>query len=130
MGEVKKYKLMLAEYEADIAKADTSFEWDHLKHTWGKIQAKRSELVGPVKALDTELKEKATEMLSLKQMGYGPVGEPLTSLRASDLMTIAGLTILGAWLMMGLLTPVSYTHLRAHETREDIVCRLLLEKKK
>ena len=25
--------------------------------------------------------------------------------------------------------PVSYTHLRAHETREDLVCRLLLEKK-
>src|SRR5450756_1417656 len=28
------------------------------------------------------------------------------------------------------LVPVSYTHLRAHETRHDIVCRLLLEKKK
>src|SRR5450756_3027919 len=27
-------------------------------------------------------------------------------------------------------TPVSYTHLRAHETRHDLVCRLLLEKKK
>src|SRR5450759_4016671 len=26
--------------------------------------------------------------------------------------------------------PVSYTHLRAHETRHDIVCRLLLDKKK
>src|SRR5665648_1159651 len=26
--------------------------------------------------------------------------------------------------------PVSYTHLRAHETRHDLVCRLLLEKKK
>ena len=26
-------------------------------------------------------------------------------------------------------TPVSYTHLRAHETREELVCRLLLEKK-
>ena len=25
--------------------------------------------------------------------------------------------------------PVSYTHLRAHETRHDLVCRLLLEKK-
>src|SRR5450759_6040543 len=24
-------------------------------------------------------------------------------------------------------TPVSYTHLRAHETRHDLVCRLLLE---
>ena len=31
------------------------------------------------------------------------------------------------WLV---LKPVSYTHLRAHETVLDIVCRLLLEKKK
>src|SRR5450756_2616989 len=28
------------------------------------------------------------------------------------------------------LPAVSYTHLRAHETRHDLVCRLLLEKKK
>ena len=28
------------------------------------------------------------------------------------------------------LQPVSYTHLRAHETVLDLVCRLLLEKKK
>src|SRR5678815_6142385 len=27
------------------------------------------------------------------------------------------------------ITPVSYTHLRAHETPEPLVCRLLLEKK-
>eukprot|EP00656_Telonema_subtile_P023434 TRINITY_DN24881_c0_g1_i1.p1 TRINITY_DN24881_c0_g1~~TRINITY_DN24881_c0_g1_i1.p1 ORF type:complete len:127 (+),score=28.89 TRINITY_DN24881_c0_g1_i1:105-485(+) len=31
------------------------------------------------------------------------------------------------WIMLG---PVSYTHLRAHETVLDLVCRLLLEKKK
>src|SRR5450759_5891649 len=46
----------------------------------------------------------------------------------------------GDWPARGLLdqtpgpvrgaTPVSYTHLRAHETRHDLVCRLLLEKKK
>src|SRR5450756_716008 len=30
----------------------------------------------------------------------------------------------------GTRSPVSYTHLRAHETRHDLVCRLLLEKKK
>ncbi|WP_460379462.1 hypothetical protein, partial [Staphylococcus aureus] len=31
--------------------------------------------------------------------------------------------------LLGLyLTPVSYTHLRAHETCADLVCRLLLEK--
>ena len=29
-----------------------------------------------------------------------------------------------------LVSPVSYTHLRAHETVLDLVCRLLLEKKK
>ena len=29
-----------------------------------------------------------------------------------------------------LILPVSYTHLRAHETVLDLVCRLLLEKKK
>src|SRR5678810_931531 len=28
------------------------------------------------------------------------------------------------------LHPVSYTHLRAHETGRNLVCRLLLEKKK
>ena len=30
---------------------------------------------------------------------------------------------------MDRIMPVSYTHLRAHETRHDLVCRLLLEKK-
>ena len=28
-----------------------------------------------------------------------------------------------------ILYPVSYTHLRAHETKANLVCRLLLEKK-
>jgi len=28
------------------------------------------------------------------------------------------------------IRPVSYTHLRAHETKANLVCRLLLEKKK
>eukprot|EP00658_Telonema_sp_P-2_P025260 TRINITY_DN20171_c0_g1_i5.p2 TRINITY_DN20171_c0_g1~~TRINITY_DN20171_c0_g1_i5.p2 ORF type:complete len:178 (-),score=46.00 TRINITY_DN20171_c0_g1_i5:5-538(-) len=32
--------------------------------------------------------------------------------------------------MICLKRPVSYTHLRAHETPEHLVCRLLLEKKK
>ena len=31
---------------------------------------------------------------------------------------------------MGFYDAVSYTHLRAHETVLDLVCRLLLEKKK
>ena len=34
------------------------------------------------------------------------------------------------WFHFAVLVPVSYTHLRAHETPEHLVCRLLLEKKK
>ncbi|VTU63264.1 diphosphomevalonate decarboxylase [Lactobacillus rhamnosus GG] [Lacticaseibacillus rhamnosus] len=40
----------------------------------------------------------------------------ITALAENDLTTIGA--------------PVSYTHLRAHETVLDLVCRLLLEKKK
>ena len=36
----------------------------------------------------------------------------------------------GDYASWSITIPVSYTHLRAHETREDLVCRLLLEKKK
>ena len=32
------------------------------------------------------------------------------------------------YLLSGLVLPVSYTHLRAHETSHHLVCRLLLEK--
>src|SRR5450756_1899748 len=47
------------------------------------------------------------------------------------------LTLLGGTIFLSiqaveywkLLHAVSYTHLRAHETRHDLVCRLLLEKK-
>ncbi|WP_460366273.1 hypothetical protein, partial [Staphylococcus aureus] len=36
----------------------------------------------------------------------------------------------GSWTSSSAATrPVSYTHLRAHETLSDLVCRLLLEKK-
>src|SRR5678815_147115 len=34
------------------------------------------------------------------------------------------------FVLLQVLTPVSYTHLRAHEPPEHLVCRLLLEKKK
>ena len=44
--------------------------------------------------------------------GYGPLGEQLSTF--TDYRSAL---------------PVSYTHLRAHETVLDLVCRLLLEKK-
>ena len=44
-----------------------------------------------------------------------------------DKLARKGLIAVIDWEQYG---PVSYTHLRAHETRHDLVCRLLLEKKK
>ena len=41
-----------------------------------------------------------------------------------------GLLIQMSLVFAALSTPVSYTHLRAHETGRNLVCRLLLEKKK
>ena len=38
--------------------------------------------------------------------------------------------VVGVPVGVGTRDPVSYTHLRAHETVLDLVCRLLLEKKK
>ena len=44
---------------------------------------------------------------------------------------LAAIVFFFVWLFSpGKPSPVSYTHLRAHETVLDLVCRLLLEKKK
>ena len=85
----------------------------------------------------------------------GTLGTPRTSLaRRVQTWTrgrgslVAGLIIVSLLVVVGILAPViapfdpteihardglqpvSYTHLRAHETVLDLVCRLLLEKKK
>eukprot|EP00658_Telonema_sp_P-2_P017697 TRINITY_DN16898_c0_g1_i1.p1 TRINITY_DN16898_c0_g1~~TRINITY_DN16898_c0_g1_i1.p1 ORF type:complete len:115 (+),score=30.76 TRINITY_DN16898_c0_g1_i1:66-410(+) len=44
------------------------------------------------------------------------------------LMMVVILSFILSWLVW--VMTVSYTHLRAHETPEHLVCRLLLEKKK
>ena len=43
-------------------------------------------------------------------------------------LMLIGMAVAGG--MEDVASPVSYTHLRAHETGLDLVCRLLLEKKK
>src|SRR5450756_2911780 len=51
--------------------------------------------------------------------------------RAAAAAPPASVTVIPSVCMDRICTsPISYTHLRAHETRHDLVCRLLLEKKK
>src|SRR5678816_3450942 len=62
------------------------------------------------------------------------IGNPPPRIRISGFMSRrdckAGIfAISSANSLVGRRTPVSYTHLRAHETPEHLVCRLLLEKK-
>src|SRR5450756_2212771 len=57
-------------------------------------------------------------------------GKSLGEMVKDELNSFAGVLALIAILaiMIILLAVLSYTHLRAHETRHDLVCRLLLEK--
>ena len=107
LGKLEQYQDQLALYQADRAKAKTAFQWDHLDHTWGKLQALRSELTAPIKAMETELREKGEKLLSLEQMSLGPVPEPWDMLRITDTLTIAGLTVLGAMLIFGCCTKLA-----------------------
>src|SRR5665648_1103547 len=71
--------------------------------------------------------------------GEGPILETLQKIAEDDFFTAVEVSWIKdakvrekakKLLEVSHLTAVSYTHLRAHETRHDLVCRLLLEKKK
>lgn len=104
MGAIEEYKTLLARYEANLAKAKTAYQWDHLQRQWSELQQKRRDLVGPVQALEAELKRAAEALLSEEQLAAGPVPEPLTMLRLVDLQTMWGLTICGGLLIAGFFT--------------------------
>ncbi len=104
LGKLEQYREQLARYEQSRAAAKTDFQWEHANHEWGKLQALRSELTGPVKSLESELKESAVKLLDTAQFARGAMPEPWTPLRVTDMMTIAGLTILGSLLILGLMT--------------------------
>src|SRR5450756_2098756 len=64
----------------------------------------------------TELKKAAADLVGAGRVEEVVVGGPEDEL--ADIVVVEEAT-------PGF--PVSYTHLRAHETRHDLVCRLLLE---
>lgn len=104
MGKIDEYKSLLDRYEANYAKARTAFQWDHLQRQWGEIQQKRRELIGPVQALENELKIDAEKLLSAEQLAVGPVPERMTPMRSINLQTMWGLAVLGLLLIAGCFT--------------------------
>jgi len=103
-GEVQVYRDLLEEYEAGRKRAATDFQHEQLRLIWQKVQAKRAELVGPIRALDAELKREALGLLSSEQRARGALPPEQTELWKVDQMTIAGLVILGSLLILGLGT--------------------------
>jgi uncharacterized membrane protein YphA (DoxX/SURF4 family) len=107
VGKLQEYKERLVRYENARAKADQDFEWDHLDHAWQEIQTLRAELSGPIKALDTEVREKAESLLTLNQLAMGPVPGRWSKLEFADQSTIIGLTVFGVMLLLGLGTRIA-----------------------
>src|SRR5664280_2968217 len=89
-----------------------------------------------VQGCEASLKRLGVETIDLYQIHRFDHAVPLDeTLAALDLLVKGGkVRFIGAssgpaYRFAKALAPVSYTHLRAHETVLDLVCRLLLEKK-
>ena len=78
-------------------------------------------------AFDWGLLSKHVSMLREGKSIEQPTYSYLTCTRQPETIHIEPREVI---IIEGILAPVSYTHLRAHETGRNLVCRLLLEKKK
>lgn len=106
-GQIEWYKELLARYEDSLKNVSQDYEQKHLEKQWRDLQQVRAELVGPVKAIEQELKEKAQAMLTPAQITQGPLPIPMTQLRQADLITMWGLFIFGIMLAAGLFSPLA-----------------------
>ncbi|MEZ6067396.1 MAG: DoxX family protein [Planctomycetaceae bacterium] len=106
-GDIQKYQDELAQYEQMRQRATMPHEFDHLDRLKTKLAGLRSKAVGPVKALDAELKEKAQKLLTPEQLAIGQMPRLATPLvKASD-QAMWGLIIIGTLLLAGLATRIA-----------------------
>lgn len=104
IGEIELYRQRIARYEEKLRQTKQDFQWDHVNRLWKELQDQRRQLVGPVQALEAELKEDAEKLLTSEQLMLGPPAEPLTPIRRLNLQTMWGLVIIGGLLIAGLFT--------------------------
>ncbi len=103
-GKITEYKELLSRYSEELPKVRQAFEVKHLDTQWDEIQKLRSDLVAPVRALETDFHQDARKLLTVDQLARGPVPEPWTSQQRIDHMTIWALIALGCLLLAGLLS--------------------------
>lgn len=100
-GEIQTYRDLLAEYEALQRQARIDYEVDHLTRIASKLQSTRAALVGPVKALEADLKKAAQRQLEPTQVARGALPPEQTQLWQVDQATIWGLVVIGSLLILG-----------------------------
>lgn len=103
-GSMELFREASARYESRLASARQDYNYRHLDYDFQELQRLRTEAIGPVKALEKEMKTNAEKLLTEKQLTMPPVSLPWTRMDWIDFQTIAGLTVLGFLLIGGLFT--------------------------
>jgi len=104
LGSLELFKQASARYESGLAEARQQYNYRHLEHDFQELQAQKLQAIGPVKALEKELKDNAARLLTETQLTMPPVSLPWSRMDWIDFQTISGLTVLGLLLIGGLFT--------------------------
>eukprot|EP00657_Telonema_sp_P-1_P000306 TRINITY_DN1056_c0_g1_i1.p1 TRINITY_DN1056_c0_g1~~TRINITY_DN1056_c0_g1_i1.p1 ORF type:complete len:198 (+),score=29.35 TRINITY_DN1056_c0_g1_i1:183-776(+) len=113
-GALSQFSLDFNTFDASAAPMFGFEDVDWTSFLWGFCCFPCGAIIGVFTVLLNDNKDSDSRMSYFIGAGVGLVVSAITGAGASSNGTI----------------PVSYTHLRAHETVLDLVCRLLLEKKK
>jgi uncharacterized membrane protein YphA (DoxX/SURF4 family) len=109
-GKIQEYRDTVEQYEAAIENAETTglaHYYEHADRLKAKFQAQRSEVVGPVLALDAEFHEKVFDLLDVEQLQRPPLPPEDTPGYRASMQAMWGLLILGPLLILGLFTRVA-----------------------
>lgn len=106
-GKIQEYKDLVQDYNAALDQAAIDYQYEHATMLGRKLALMRSELVGPIRALDKSLKESAMNLLTSEQLRYGALPPENTPLMRADRQVMWGLLVLGVLLIIGLFTRVA-----------------------
>lgn len=106
-GKIQEYKDLVNDYNHAIDTAAMDYQTEHANMLGKKLAQMRAELVGPIRALDTSLRETAQKILTPEQLKYGALPPAATPLNRSDRQVMWGLIVLGTLLIVGLGTRIA-----------------------
>eukprot|EP00657_Telonema_sp_P-1_P010042 TRINITY_DN4344_c0_g1_i2.p1 TRINITY_DN4344_c0_g1~~TRINITY_DN4344_c0_g1_i2.p1 ORF type:complete len:192 (-),score=42.70 TRINITY_DN4344_c0_g1_i2:37-612(-) len=129
--EAYENELLLAKREAEAASLEKSKFLAHMSH---EIRTPMNGMIGVIQLLDQEkLSAGQRDLLEAAKSSADNLMHVISDILDFSKIEARQLTLEEAPFVLDKILnyiAVSYTHLRAHETVLDLVCRLLLEKKK